>query len=373
MFDFGLARQYTTLTGQVRQPRSVAGFRGTVRYASLNTHLSKELGRHDDLWSVFYLLVELATGHLPWSRIKDKDEVGRMKEQEDCRRLIAYLPMEFASFLHHLKQLTYFDRPDYLLIMGSLQKATKRLGIQDYEPMDWEGNFSDTSITESISTPRLSVMNYVKGFAMNSFDRESSRHMIDSPDVENMSEKKQKVQLRKEEVILKESIQSYGSSCEERETKAAPLNSNCHNSDVSPQACKRLECNKNHTNSNFPKNQTEFRSRKICLDHDANFSPGGAASESNNAIIHPGECMNDKVGLVRFGEPTAHQKAPSFLPTIQETDRSNRDNTPNLEVVPSPVTFSPRPPNHSPPKNYFLNLLARKHNFFRCLGKKDSK
>ena len=81
---------------------------------------------------------------------------------------------QFASFLDHLKHLTYFDRPDYLLIMGSLQKATKRLGIQDYEPMDWEGNFSDTSITESMSTQGFRVMNYVKGLAMNVSDRESS-------------------------------------------------------------------------------------------------------------------------------------------------------------------------------------------------------
>lgn len=31
MLDFGLARQYTTGTGEVRCPRAAAGFRGTVR------------------------------------------------------------------------------------------------------------------------------------------------------------------------------------------------------------------------------------------------------------------------------------------------------------------------------------------------------
>ena len=41
MLDFGLARQYTTATGEVRQPRSAAGFRGTVRYAALNAHKNK--------------------------------------------------------------------------------------------------------------------------------------------------------------------------------------------------------------------------------------------------------------------------------------------------------------------------------------------
>ena len=41
MLDFGLARQYTTASGDVRPARSAAGFRGTVRYASINAHKNK--------------------------------------------------------------------------------------------------------------------------------------------------------------------------------------------------------------------------------------------------------------------------------------------------------------------------------------------
>lgn len=83
----------------VVQPRTVAGFRGTVRYASVNAHKNKvgvpqhrrsaeaqlfsnqalvspqEMGRHDDLWSLFYMLVEFAVGQLPWRKIKDKVEL----------------------------------------------------------------------------------------------------------------------------------------------------------------------------------------------------------------------------------------------------------------------------------------------------------
>lgn len=34
--------------------------------------LMKEMGRHDDLWSLFYMLVEFVVGQLPWKKIKDK-------------------------------------------------------------------------------------------------------------------------------------------------------------------------------------------------------------------------------------------------------------------------------------------------------------
>ena len=72
MLDFGLARQYTNANGevgfiniflqfsifkkkkktvdhhyylaQVRPARAAAGFRGTVRYASINAHKNKEMG-----------------------------------------------------------------------------------------------------------------------------------------------------------------------------------------------------------------------------------------------------------------------------------------------------------------------------------------
>ena len=41
MLDFGLARQYTNASGEVRTPRTAAGFRGTVRYASINAHKNR--------------------------------------------------------------------------------------------------------------------------------------------------------------------------------------------------------------------------------------------------------------------------------------------------------------------------------------------
>lgn len=43
---------------------------------SLAVSFLQEMGRHDDLWSLFYMLVEFAVGQLPWRKIKDK--VGKL-------------------------------------------------------------------------------------------------------------------------------------------------------------------------------------------------------------------------------------------------------------------------------------------------------
>ncbi|XP_039671541.1 tau-tubulin kinase 1 isoform X1 [Perca fluviatilis] len=152
MLDFGLARQYTNTTGEVRPPRTVAGFRGTVRYASVNAHKNKEMGRHDDLWSLFYMLVEFAVGQLPWRKIKDKEQVGQIKERYDHRMLLKHMPSEFNIFLDHVLALDYYTKPDYQLLMSVFENSMKERIITENEPFDWEKGGGDVTLSTSAST-----------------------------------------------------------------------------------------------------------------------------------------------------------------------------------------------------------------------------
>ncbi|KAG7462912.1 hypothetical protein MATL_G00189760 [Megalops atlanticus] len=153
MLDFGLARQYTNTNGEVRPPRTVAGFRGTVRYASVNAHKNKEMGRHDDLWSLFYMLVEFAVGQLPWRKIKDKEQVGQIKERYDHRMLLKHMPSEFQIFLEHVLGLDYYTKPDYQLLMSVFENSMKERIITENEPFDWEKAGTDALLSTSTSTP----------------------------------------------------------------------------------------------------------------------------------------------------------------------------------------------------------------------------
>ncbi|XP_057668189.1 tau-tubulin kinase homolog Asator [Diorhabda carinulata] len=138
MLDFGLARQYTTATGEVRAPRAAAGFRGTVRYASINAHKNREMGRHDDLWSLFYMLVEFVNGQLPWRKVKDKEQVGLMKEKYDHRLFLKHLPSDLKQFLDHIQSLEYSDKPDYQMLISLFERSMKRRGVKESDPYDWE-------------------------------------------------------------------------------------------------------------------------------------------------------------------------------------------------------------------------------------------
>uniref|UniRef100_A0A669B940 non-specific serine/threonine protein kinase n=1 Tax=Oreochromis niloticus TaxID=8128 RepID=A0A669B940_ORENI len=147
MLDFGLARQFTNSSQEVRPPRPVAGFRGTVRYASINAHKNKEMGRHDDLWSLFYMLVEFMIGQLPWRKIKDKEQVGNLKETYDHRLMLKHLPSEFSTFLEHIMTLDYYTKPDYQLLMSVFENAMKSHNVLENDPYDWEKCDSEDMLT----------------------------------------------------------------------------------------------------------------------------------------------------------------------------------------------------------------------------------
>jgi tau tubulin kinase len=137
LIDFGLARKYRLPSGEIRPPRKSAGFRGTARYASINSHHSKELGRRDDLWSVFYVLVEFALGSLPWRKIKDKEHIGELKERFTNAELVKDLPPEYQLFMEHLQKLGYADEPDYDYLRKILNDIYIREGYSSDEPYDW--------------------------------------------------------------------------------------------------------------------------------------------------------------------------------------------------------------------------------------------
>ncbi|KAE9421713.1 hypothetical protein Angca_003117, partial [Angiostrongylus cantonensis] len=114
VLDFGLARSFKRVTPDgrevLRNPRKVVQFRGTTRYCSVNAHSREEQGRQDDLWSLFYMLVEMLIGSLPWKNMTDHGPTEREKTLKEAD-LLEQCPKEFELYVVHLKQLTYAIAP----------------------------------------------------------------------------------------------------------------------------------------------------------------------------------------------------------------------------------------------------------------------
>lgn len=117
LIDYGLARRFCSAGGVLREPRKKVGFRGTARYASVRAHEGKELGRVDDLWSLFYTVLELMIGHLPWKG-KDRDKTLELKRKCNVYDLMSRLPYEMIVFYEYLNLLTFDKEPDYCFLVS---------------------------------------------------------------------------------------------------------------------------------------------------------------------------------------------------------------------------------------------------------------
>ncbi|VDM95615.1 unnamed protein product [Thelazia callipaeda] len=142
MLDFGLARQYCEFDkkgeAKLREPRKMVPFRGTIRYCSVNVHRRDEQGRHDDLWSLLYMTVEMILGTLPWSNMNRAR--AELCKQSSEKTLVSSLPIEFHLFLKHLKKLNYNHKPDYKMLQNLLLQVLVKDEHTLADPFDWEAN-----------------------------------------------------------------------------------------------------------------------------------------------------------------------------------------------------------------------------------------
>ncbi|CAJ0949969.1 unnamed protein product, partial [Mesorhabditis belari] len=130
VLDFGLARGYAFYKKghwTARKARLRIDFRGTFRYASPNMHRDEDLGRRDDIYSIMYILLEFNVS-LPWQFEKDKDKVQNLKwfYEDNPKKLSTMLPAELGEVLPHLRQLTFYSRPNYSILYDGLLAVMKR-------------------------------------------------------------------------------------------------------------------------------------------------------------------------------------------------------------------------------------------------------
>ena len=60
--DFFWVCKSLEVNGEIKEPRPIVSFQGTMTYAAVNAHNKVELGRQDDLYSLFYIILEFIKG-----------------------------------------------------------------------------------------------------------------------------------------------------------------------------------------------------------------------------------------------------------------------------------------------------------------------
>uniref|UniRef100_A0AC34QWX7 Protein kinase domain-containing protein n=1 Tax=Panagrolaimus sp. JU765 TaxID=591449 RepID=A0AC34QWX7_9BILA len=156
ILDFGIARMYKKLNEkkelELKTPRQIVGFKGTVRFASLSCHKNSEMGPKDDCESWFYLLMDLIISvGLPWKKESEKKIVQKWKEEvrekkkDDLYRGIVCQP-QLEDLLTYLDKLGYSDVPDYEYMYVLLKEAAKKGKVDLEGPYDWESQESKSQM-----------------------------------------------------------------------------------------------------------------------------------------------------------------------------------------------------------------------------------
>ena len=143
MIDFGLSRHYLIEKTQQHIPmKSDRAIVGTLRYISMNCHEGLEVSRRDDLESLAYMMIHFVIGELPWMGIKAKSlgekykRVYEKKQETVPDEITKILPDEMKSFLKHILELEFEQKPNYDYLSGLIKSLKSKYGYQD-DNFEW--------------------------------------------------------------------------------------------------------------------------------------------------------------------------------------------------------------------------------------------
>lgn len=126
--DFGLAKKHLDSDNHPVAKRKNADFRGTVSFASLNAHNNIDLARRDDMWSLYFTMLDFLNEKLEWREQRDFTIVQVKDIKTKClkgpKRKLWVGPTkgvkEVQDILNHIQSLHYADMPNYELVVNYL-------------------------------------------------------------------------------------------------------------------------------------------------------------------------------------------------------------------------------------------------------------
>jgi len=171
LIDFGLSESYLSHGSHVpMQP--AAGFKGNCYWTSSNVLRGVTASRRDDLEAMFYVVIFLGKGELPWQIFRERkgrqDRILEMRDRLPNISLCSGLPAAFLTVFNYIKALAFADQPDYEWIRSQFRSAGREAGINYDFSFDWkeapkefpsEAPHHDLALLNSASSARYSHEN----------------------------------------------------------------------------------------------------------------------------------------------------------------------------------------------------------------------
>uniref|UniRef100_A0A914QAX7 Protein kinase domain-containing protein n=1 Tax=Panagrolaimus davidi TaxID=227884 RepID=A0A914QAX7_9BILA len=146
LYDLGMSRSFTEHHGNLREPRSNIGMRGTDEWASLSAELGKDQGPVDDLWGWFYVMIEwmncTSKSPLAWAAFDDRPEIRHLMKSNNfpSRLVLRGCPKEFFKIQAYLRSLGRCDSPNYFYLATLLKNAKSKAENNNDSPVAANGD-----------------------------------------------------------------------------------------------------------------------------------------------------------------------------------------------------------------------------------------
>lgn len=142
LIDYGLTYEYIVDDDYHIDFSNKKNFCGTQRFASIAAHSNHQQSRKDDLESMFYVLMYLYSGNLPWQSINysnKKEKIKKIKQYKlkfNVAKLYPELPREFNILYKYVINLDFQDKPHYSSLKTMFIKLYESLGYTNHN-MQW--------------------------------------------------------------------------------------------------------------------------------------------------------------------------------------------------------------------------------------------
>ncbi|KAF0987135.1 hypothetical protein HZS_7782 [Henneguya salminicola] len=149
IIDFGLAQKYCKYSDLFNLKNANFPFIfGTVDYLSVNAHRGIEQSYRDDLESLFYVLMNLYLGPLPWKNTTSnirafKIELILQKKLSINYKEYTNLPQQFHEYLNYARKLEFGEYPNYAYLRHLFHQTLKNHNLPYDYTYEWTCNLSD--------------------------------------------------------------------------------------------------------------------------------------------------------------------------------------------------------------------------------------
>ncbi|KAF0987418.1 hypothetical protein HZS_1990, partial [Henneguya salminicola] len=224
IIDFGLAKKYCKYSdisdlNYVNFPFIF----GSIDYLSVNAHRGLEQSYRDDLESLFYVLMNLYLGHIPWqnttsNNVAHKIELILQKKLSINYKEYPNLPQQFHEYLNYVRKLEFGEHANYAYLRNLFYQTLQMNNLPYDNTYEWTCNLSNpisaqtefcgkfwdgSDITETTSVPQIRSFLHLPPLSRLGMPRDDAQKLNSIEDINNVNKIDKNPQYYTPQIIKK--------------------------------------------------------------------------------------------------------------------------------------------------------------------------